>query len=174
MAGSVTVTGLDLTCAQGDRAFCDILRSFGADVNTNGSSVTASKRPLTAACVDVSQTPDLAPAVCVLACAATGTTIIRNANALKYKESDRLSSLYEAFTALGADIKQTPDELIINGTGVLRGGSVHPHGDHRVAMAAAVACAICTDAVTLYEPECVSKSYPGFFNDMKLLGLKEV
>ena len=87
------------------------------------------------------------------------------------KESDRLSTVTEVLTALGADIEEQADALVIRGKAKLPGGvTVSGHNDHRIAMMAAIAATRCEKPVTITGAECVKKSYPGFWEDYEKLG----
>jgi len=174
--GGVACSGLDMDSKQGDRAFADILKRFGANVTASGGTIKVSGGELTGIEIDARDTPDLVPAAAVVAAAANGETTIVNAGRLRGKESDRLSSVTAMLGALGADIRETEDGLVING-GVRRdggtklaGGRVSSCGDHRIAMAAAVASVICDGPVVIHGAEAVGKSYPDFFADLRSLG----
>jgi 3-phosphoshikimate 1-carboxyvinyltransferase len=169
-AGSVTCTGLNLQSRQGDRAIMDILAKFGAQVKTNGSAVTVSGGKLRGVEIDARDIPDLVPVLAVVGAAAEGTTVIRNAGRLRAKESDRLASVSTVLRGLGADAGETDDGLIIHGRAAFKGGEVLSYGDHRIAMSAAIAAALCVEAVVIHGAEAVNKSYPGFFEDLRLLG----
>ena len=167
---SVTCAGLDLQSRQGDRAILDILARFGAGVVANRSSATVSGGKLKGIEIDVKDIPDLAPILAVTATAAEGTTIIRNAGRLRMKESDRLSAVTELLLGLGADAKIAGDSLIVRGGAALTGGQIFSRGDHRIAMAAAIAATTCAAPVIIRDAEAVDKSYPGFFEDLRSLG----
>ncbi len=96
-------------------------------------------------------------------------TVIRGASRLRIKESDRLAALASSLGALGADIKETEDGLVIQGREKLPGGSADSWSDHRIAMAVAVA-SVRSGKITLSGAESVSKSYPGFWKDFQELG----
>jgi 3-phosphoshikimate 1-carboxyvinyltransferase len=119
--------------------------------------------------IDVRDIPDLVPPLAALACFAHGQTRFLNAGRLRLKESDRLAALVSELGAIGADIHAEGDTLIVNGSGgaVLPGGETDAHGDHRIAMALAVAAIGCDGPVTLTGWESVSKSYPGFWEDFE-------
>lgn len=121
--------------------------------------------------IDLSGCPDLAPPLAVMAAVRRGTTELSNAARLRLKESDRLASITAVMTALGADITERPDGLIIRGREDLRGGcTVDCCNDHRIAMMAAAAATRCREPVTLLGAECVAKSYPNFWEDYRMLG----
>ena len=166
----VSVFGLDPESTQGDRAIIETLVRFGADIRRKGDCFTVRGGELCGIALDASNIPDLVPVIAVVAAAAEGQTIISGASRLKIKESDRLATVTEMLSALGADIKMTDDGLIINGGGALRGGEVSSFGDHRIAMSAAVASVICTDTVSVTTAEAVAKSYPAFWEDIVSLG----
>lgn len=166
----VTVTGLSKDSVQRDREMVACLKQFGARVTETKESVTVVSGHLTGQRIDVDQVPDLLPVLSVLACAATGETVLYNAARLRDKESDRLSSTAAMLRALGGQVREETDALCISGTGRLRGGTVDGAGDHRIVMSAAIAAAICDAPVTIRGAEAVSKSYPGFFEDVKMLG----
>lgn len=165
----VRVTGWNPQSRQGDRAIVPLLSQMGAQVTADGSSVAVCHGTLRGMTVDASQIPDLIPALSVVAAAAFGETRVIHAERLRLKESDRLHSITQMLRALGADIQELPDGLIIRGGKKLNGGTVDACGDHRIAMSAAVAASICCDSVTICGSECVQKSYADFWTDFKQL-----
>lgn len=171
-AQGVTCTNLRQDSLQGDRAVANLLCRFGAEVTAKSDSVSVRGGRLSGIEIDAGNIPDLVPVLAVVACAARGDTRISHAERLRIKESDRLQSVYEVLSALGADMELRPDGFCIHGHGGLTGGRVRAHGDHRIAMMAAVAASICRESVTVEGAEAVRKSYPGFFSDMKTLGAR--
>ena len=105
---------------------------------------------------------DEIPVLAVAAAYAAGETVIRGAAELRVKESDRLATIRAELTRMGADIQETPDGLVIRGTGRLRGGRCRSHGDHRIAMAVAVAGLAASGETLLEDAECIAVSFPGF------------
>jgi len=166
----VECSGLNTASIQGDRAVLELLKSFGAELESRGDTVTVRPSSLRGIEIDARDIPDLVPALSAVAAVAKGRTVIRNASRLRMKESDRLRSVRETLSALGADIAETEDGLVINGRGRLRGGTVHSFGDHRIAMMAAIASIACEGPVTIKNAEAVNKSYPHFFEDFRYLG----
>ncbi|MBR3639946.1 MAG: 3-phosphoshikimate 1-carboxyvinyltransferase [Clostridia bacterium] len=167
--GGITVTGLPHPSRQGDRAIVDIIRRMGAKVEIKGDAATVSGGDLHGVELDASDVPDLVPPLAALAAVSKGLTVIRGASRLRIKESDRLAALASSLGALGADIKETEDGLVIHGREKLPGGSADSSGDHRIAMAVAVA-SVRSGGITLSGAESVSKSYPGFWKDFQELG----
>ncbi len=168
--GSVTISGLSLLSAQGDRSVGALLKRFGADVTEKETGVTVKSGALSGLNIDALKIPDLVPALCVVAAAASGVTRIVNAERLKLKESDRLFTVVRTLSALGADIEEDGGGLVIRGTGALRGGTIDSHGDHRIAMAAACAAVLCEEPVIIENAQAVNKSYPTFFEELAALG----
>ncbi len=169
LAGSIRVRGLDPGSFQADRTICNALRLCGADVTVTGSLVGASRRDLRAFSIDLMGAPDLFPPLVALACFCEGTTRLAGVDRLRHKESDRAAVLQEEFGRLGADIRLEGNDMLVRG-GMLCGGTVDPHGDHRVAMALAVAGLRAAAEVVLEDAECAGKSYPEFFEDLAEVG----
>jgi len=109
---------------------------------------------------------DEIPVLAVAALAAEGKTIIRDAEELRVKESDRLAVMAQELRRLGAQIQEHPDGLEIHGPQQLTGASVSPHADHRVAMSLAVASLLARGETTLENPECARVSYPEFWTTL--------
>lgn len=151
----VEIRGLDLDSAQGDKVVSELYWKLA--------------RPGDAE-IDVSGCPDLLPPLAVMAAVRSGTARFTNAARLRMKESDRLSTITAALTALGAEVHEEPDRLIIVGKPSLPGGTVDSANDHRIAMMAAIAATGCTGAVTIRGAECVQKSYPDFWEVYRSLG----
>ena len=121
--------------------------------------------------IDGSQCPDIIPVIALVASLSEGTTEIINAERLRIKECDRLSAVSSELNKLGADIKEKQDGLIIKGVKKLKGGAeVWSHKDHRIAMTLAIASTVCDEPIVIKDYECVSKSYPRFWEDFKSIG----
>ena len=166
---SITLTGLSTNTRQGDSAIVDVLRRMGGNITVSGNDFTAHGSALHGCEIDATQIPDLVPILAVAASVAEGETRIVGASRLRLKESDRLATVSAMISALGGNIRETEDGLIIRGVSALRGGIVDAAGDHRIAMSAAIAATRCTDAVTVTGAETVAKSYPAFWDDFNSL-----
>ncbi|GIW73301.1 MAG: 3-phosphoshikimate 1-carboxyvinyltransferase [Planctomycetota bacterium] len=112
---------------------------------------------------------DEIPVLAVLATRAAGVSEIRGAGELRHKESDRLAAIAALLGALGGHAEVAGERLRIEGPQRLRGGTVHSGGDHRIAMAAAVAALFAEEPVTIEDAGCVEVSYPGFFEALQQL-----
>ncbi len=108
---------------------------------------------------------DELPMIAVMAALAEGTTVIKNAEELKVKETDRLAAIVKNLTLMGADVTETADGMIIRG-GKLHGAVIDPCGDHRMAMAFAVAGLAANGTTHIVNADCVDVSYPEFFSDL--------
>jgi 3-phosphoshikimate 1-carboxyvinyltransferase len=112
---------------------------------------------------------DELPLVALAACFAEGTTVIRDAEELRRKESDRIETVTAALRALGGKVEPTADGMVIEGTGGLRGGTIESHGDHRIAMLGAVAGLASKQGVEVIGMDAAAVSYPGFEADLRSL-----
>jgi len=122
--------------------------------------------------VDPEEVPpaiDELPLVGLLGCFAEGETVVRGAQELRVKESDRIAGVVEGLRALGAEIEATPDGFAVRGTGGLRGGRIQARGDHRLAMMGAVAGLASREGVEVEGIDAASVSYPGFLADLARL-----
>jgi 3-phosphoshikimate 1-carboxyvinyltransferase len=173
---SATIKNLDYGTVQGDKAILGILKRMGVngkicpdkvEVEGNGSGLEAVD-------VNAKDIPDLVPVCAVLACYAKGTSKIHDAHRLRYKESDRLMSLYLELKKMGAQIAMDESSLTVEGPCALHGAVIDPHNDHRIAMACAVAALGASGETRIQDAECVRKSYPRFFSDLRLLGVDVV
>ena len=165
----VAVTGMNPTSSQGDRGVVDILRSLGAVAEGTPNGVAVRRGALRGCTIDAAPVPDLIPALSAVAAVAEGDTHIINAARLRLKESDRIESTAAMLRALGVSVEELPDGMIIHGRKTLQGGTVDPRGDHRIAMAAAVAACACEEEVVVLDSQCVEKSYPRFWEDLVAL-----
>jgi 3-phosphoshikimate 1-carboxyvinyltransferase len=170
LGGSVCLQGLSDLSAQQDKQIFTLLKQFGATVSADKSRHCVQKNHLTAFEIDVDEIPDLVPILSVVASVAQGTSVLKNASRLRLKETDRLQTTTKALSAIGADIVEQSDKLIINGRPALHGGIADSYGDHRIAMALAVASVVCENELVITNAEAVNKSYPSFFEHFQALG----
>ncbi len=109
---------------------------------------------------------DELPTVALMACFAEGTTIIRDAAELKVKESNRIAIMVQNLTAMGADVEETEDGMIIHGGKPLHGAVIETKKDHRIAMTFAIAALAAEGETEIMDAECVDISYPQFYRDL--------
>ena len=157
-----------------------VARAMGADItvlNESGAAepsadLLVKTSSLHGTVVEGSLIPTLIdeiPVIAVMAAAAEGTTIIRDAAELKVKESDRIAAMTEGLTSMGCRITPTEDGMIIEGGAPLHGASIRTFKDHRIAMSFAVASLIADGTTVLDDAGCVDISYPTFFEDLNRL-----
>ncbi len=170
LCSGVEVTGLNADSVQGDKAIIEVIQSMGGKVILGENGIKCDVSSLHGAVVDASQIPDAVPVIAAVAATAEGETVIKNAQRLRLKESDRIASTVNMLLSLGADAKETADGIIISGKPSLAGGKVNSYNDHRIAMAAAVAAAKCKNEVIIEDAGAVNKSYPEFYKDFNKLG----
>jgi len=168
--GDVTVEGLSADSPDGDSRIVDLLRSFGARVDTPPNRVRVRSGDLVGQTVDVGDTPDLFPVLAVLATQADGETRFVHGEHLPLKESDRIAATVSMLRALGGHAEPTADGCIVHGPERLHGGFIDTRGDHRMLMAAAVAGLAAGGPLDLSDPWCFQVSYPSFLDDMRALG----
>lgn len=170
IAGDITLKGLTNASTQADKAILDVLIKCGAavTVNTDNIAITRSDQ-LKPFVFDATDCPDLFPPLAALAANCKGTSIIKGTSRLAAKESNRALTLTDVFTKMGIEISIINDEMIIVG-GKVKPAIVDGHHDHRIVMAAAIAGLHGTGNVVINGAEAVSKSYPDFFEHLKLLG----
>jgi 3-phosphoshikimate 1-carboxyvinyltransferase len=170
------VKNLSHESVQGDKAILRILKNMGVNgrVCSDRVEIEGKGGLLDAVNVDARQIPDLVPVCAVLACYAKGVSRIHGAQRLRYKESDRLLALYLELKKMGAEIAMDENSLTVKGPGALRGSTIDSHNDHRVVMACAVAALGASGETKIQSAECVKKSYPRFFNDLRALGVDVV
>lgn len=169
--GDVTVRGLNENSLQGDKAIVDILKHAGVNVCVTANGIRTKTSEILPLNLDVSNIPDLVPALAVMLSAAKGKSVLFNAGRLKHKESDRLLSTAECLIKSGVQVEVSDDSLTIYGNSRFKSCTLNSFSDHRIAMAAAVMAAKCEN-LTLIDAHAVSKSYPAFFEDFTSLGGK--
>ncbi|MCJ7631333.1 3-phosphoshikimate 1-carboxyvinyltransferase [Candidatus Bathyarchaeota archaeon] len=163
--------GIDnLVPGQPDSSILLYLRQMGISIETVENRVQISGGDLAGIEVDARDCPDLVPVIAVLGCKAAGITRIIHAKRLRYKESDRLSSIAQELQKFGAKISEDCESLTVVGSKTLVGAKVESHQDHRIAMACTILGLASKGRTEITHAECVEKSYPRFFKDLKSLG----
>ncbi|WP_419846062.1 3-phosphoshikimate 1-carboxyvinyltransferase [Candidatus Poriferisocius sp.] len=165
----LTVENVYLGSARG--GFVDVLARMGADITVDSDSgdIRARTSELRATHVTADELPgciDEVPILAVAAAAAEGVTVFEGIAELRVKESDRVAAIIEMLNVLGAESEIDGETLAVSGDGRLGGGTVDSHGDHRMAMAAAIAGAAGSAPVTVEGFEATATSYPGFARDL--------
>jgi 3-phosphoshikimate 1-carboxyvinyltransferase len=177
--GNVSLLGLNPNDTQGDKKIFDYLSKMGCNVKWKKLpddewvvSVSRDKQ-MQGIEIDLNDTPDMLPALAATAVFASGKTVLKNVAHARIKETDRVKIMAEELGKLGAEIEEKPDGLIIHGkagkgASILNGGKVthkvSSHGDHRIAMASAIAALGAKSSIEIDNAECVDVTYPGFLN----------
>jgi 3-phosphoshikimate 1-carboxyvinyltransferase len=174
LSGEVAVENLNPESLQGDKAIVNLLQDMGAPVNIGQDSVTVGKSPLKAIRADLTDCIDLLPTVAVLAAAADGVSEFTGIERARLKESDRSSAvkegLKEGLEGMGIKVVEERNRLTITGSPP-KGALIDSQGDHRIAMAFSLLGAVVGGTV-IEGAECVSKTYPEFWETLKSLGGK--
>lgn len=155
LGSTIEINGLNENSLQGDKAIVEICK------NAVGCKAFE---------IDCSDIPDLVPIMSVLGCFCNGKSRIINAARLRIKECDRLAAMEDCLNKIGGKVKSTADTLEIEGVGTFKGGEVGCFNDHRIAMSMAIAATRCENPLILRGAECVSKSFPNFFEVYRALG----
>jgi 3-phosphoshikimate 1-carboxyvinyltransferase len=166
--GEVSIHGLGTSSVQGDVAFVDVLELMGCTVVRAPESFQVKGAPLRGIDVDMNGLSDTIMTLGVVALFAEGRTRIRNVAHVRHKESDRIAAMAAELRKLGASVREFPDGLAIDppAPDALHGASIATYDDHRMAMAFAIA-GLRIAGVTILDPGCVAKTYPGFWADLQ-------
>ena len=172
VAGGLTLTGLDVFSTQADKAILKALMDCGTNISIEEQKISINT-PLgsggKAFHFNATDCPDLFPPLVALAAYCNGTTVIEGVSRLQHKESNRAITLQEEFLKMGVEIILQDDLMMIKGGQGVKGAKVFSHHDHRIAMACAVAALQADGAIMIEDAEAVNKSYPQFYEDLKLL-----
>ena len=155
---------------QGDEAIIDILEELGVTVTLNGNIITTkSPKMLTGGRFDLSNTPDLLPALAILSLKSSEPIEIFNVKHARYKETDRIAIISRELKKLGIDVEEREDGMKLTPNGSLSSGELNSENDHRLFMAFSIAAMYIGDC-TVTDPDSIQISYPNFISDMKNVG----
>ena len=166
----VGIRNLDFNDVQGDKKVFSYLEEMGAKLEYTPEllKIVPGCR-LTGKVIDLNETPDALPIMAVAACNADGETRLVNAPQARVKETDRIACMTRELAKMGADVEELPDGMVIRG-GKLHGAEVESYGDHRIAMALAIAGLTADGETVINDAECASVTYPAFVKDFTRLG----
>ncbi|WP_430785558.1 3-phosphoshikimate 1-carboxyvinyltransferase [Virgibacillus flavescens] len=184
LAGAAITPGSNLTINrvglnETRTGIIDVLRKMGANIEVNNvmeingelsGDITCTYSDLKGIQIDGEIIPrliDEIPIIALLATQANGKTVIKDAEELRYKETDRIHAIADVLSKLGASVEGIEDGLIIQGKTPLQGGKVSGYNDHRIAMMAEIASLISKEKVILDDKLSINISYPGFFRDLE-------
>ncbi len=167
IAGSVKLNNVSMLSKQADTAICIALERAGAEVINEENSITVKHRELKAFKFDATQCPDLFPALVALAAAAEGESVIKGTSRLTHKESNRATTLRDEYAKVGIEVTLEGDDIMRVKGGEIKSTRVFSHNDHRIAMSMAVTALRGSGTMEIEAAECVTKSYPNFYEDLK-------
>jgi len=161
--GKIKIKGIPRQSTQGDFGLVEILEQMGCKVTWQEDGVILEGRPLKGVTVDMNTMSDVAPTLAVIALFAEGKTTINHVGNMRIKECDRIDAVTTELKKLGAQVEQWDDGLSIQGQGDFHGAEMETYDDHRMAMSLALA-GLKIPGVRILEPNCVSKTFPDFFD----------
>jgi len=167
--GHLIVKGLRKDSLQSDMSVIQALEKAGARMIFSDDTIEISKTVLKAFDFDATESPDLFPPLVALATYCEGISSIKGVSRLMFKESDRAKTLQEEFAKLKVKIDIHDDTMFVTGSQP-QAARVESHDDHRIAMALAVTALGATGRIYIRDSQCVAKSYPGFFDDLRQIG----
>ena len=161
----VTVAGVDAADVQGDKAVVDVLRSMGADIEFTDAGVVARTSELTGREIDCNDFIDQFMLLAVVGALAEGETVLTNAEICRHKECDRITEMHAALSAMGAEVQERPDGLVVRKSR-LHGTRLESRSDHRMVMTLSIAGLAADGATRIRDVECVKKTFPDFVKQM--------
>lgn len=170
ISGELTIEGLRPDSMQSDKSILNVLDTAGVRTTILDNSISVRKSELKPFFFDATESPDLFPPLVTLAAFCRGISTIKGVSRLYHKESNRAMALVNEFSKMNIRIETEGDNMVITG-GNATGAEINSHGDHRIAMAAAIAAIGASGRLIIRDSQCVAKSYPDFFEDLRHLGI---
>lgn len=170
LGADIKLSCMNMDSHQGDKKILLDMEDFGSNIIFENDLLSLENKALHGATIDFSQSPDLGPALTVLAALANGESNFINAGRLRIKECDRITAMRIELEKMGAKIIEHQDGMTIYGVKELHGAVIDSHNDHRVAMAIAMASLKTKGDIKILNAGCVSKSFPNFFSVFESLG----
>ena len=165
----VRIRGMDLRDSQGDKAVLYILRDMGADIEVADGELIVRSSRLRGRQIDCNDFIDQFMLLAVVGALAEGETVLSNAEICRHKECDRVKEMYDALKAMGADVEERPDGLVVRKS-PLHGASIDSRNDHRMVMTLAVAGLAASGQTLITNAECIKKTFAGFVEQMQGIG----
>jgi len=173
LRADITLTGLDFSDSQPDKAVADFLERMGAEIRVDNQTVRIRRSSLQGIDIDMNRTPDALPAMAVVGAFAEGTTRLLNVPQARKKETDRISCMAAELGKLGVETEELPDGLIIHHSPRLKGGvQLSGHDDHRIVMALSLALMAVEEGGVIDTAEAVNVTFPEFISMMQRLGAR--
>lgn len=172
LGSDINLLAMNPNSHQGDKKIIEDIKAFGGKIEFKNNILKAYPTKTKGAIIDFSQSPDLGPALAVLASLSEGKTEFINALRLRIKECDRITCVRTELEKLGASIKEFDAGMEFIGKDSLNGGILDSHNDHRLRMSFAILGTVLKEEIIIKNAECVSKSFPNFFEVFESLGGK--
>ena len=170
---NLTISGMNAESLQGDKMIVDILSSCSNNIEFCNGIYNVKKANVKKLDIDLAEIPDLGPILGVLCSVSCEKSRLFNAYRLRYKESDRLTAIYEELSKMNVKAKIVDDSLIIESSNEIKClEEIDSHNDHRIFMALAVLGTISENGVRINDERCINKSYPDFLKDLQGLGVQ--
>lgn len=166
---SIRILNLDFQDVQGDKGVFRLLEQMGTEIVRKTGETTVTGKSLRGMEIDLNAMPDALPALSVAAAFAEGTTTLRNVAQARIKETDRIACMTKELRKMNIEVTELPDGMVIRG-GTPQGAVLESYGDHRIAMALAVAGLAASGETVVRDAECAAVTYPAFFDAFKALG----
>lgn len=163
--GRVRIPGITMDSVQGDVGLVQALIEMGCRADFSSGSITLQGGPLRGINIDMSNMPDVAPTLAVVAAYAQGRTHISGIGNLRLKECDRIDAVSTELRKMGVPVSTTEDSMTIEGGAAVHGAIIDTYDDHRIAMTFAIA-GLRTPGTVIRDPGCVVKSFPTFWNSL--------
>jgi len=168
LSGEVEIDNLNIKSHQGDRVMLDFMTDMGVQTEKSNDTVTIHQSDLKTVSADLSDCIDLLPTMAVIAGTVNGQSELTGISRARIKESNRVAAVKDGLERMGLSVKEEEDKLTING-GRLRGAVIDPRDDHRIAMAFSILGTVAGETV-INNAECVTKTYPEFWDVLKSIG----
>ncbi len=173
IAGEVKINNVSMLSKQADKEICIAIERAGAEMINEDNAITIRRSELKAFEFDATQCPDLFPALVALAAACKGVSTFKGTSRLIHKESNRAKTLQAEYAKVGIEVTLEGDDIMKVKGGKIRNTQVDSHNDHRIAMSMAATALRGEGEMVISGAECVAKSYPNFFEDLKSIIVKK-
>ena len=167
----VRLPGMDFSDCQGDKEVVTVLKEMGADIEVTAEAVVARSSKLIGREIDCNDFIDQFMLLAVVGAFSQGQTVLTNAKICRHKECDRITETGRALKAMGAQVEERPDGLVVKRSR-MKGAELQSHADHRMVMAMTVAALVAEGKTTISNMDCVKKTFPNFVQQMEGLGCK--
>ncbi len=165
----IHLPGMDFDDVQGDKEVVNVLKAMGANIEMRDGALVARSSRLVGREIDCNDFIDQFLLLAVLGAYAEGTTVLTNAEICRYKECDRIAEICRALKAMGADVEERPDGLMVRRSR-LHGAKFDSRGDHRLVMTFTVAALGANGSSLITDIECMKKTFPNFVEQMQAVG----